>query len=124
MQSSYLHVCGRLLSLVAAFVIAFCSAERAQANVSVKVFKDIVVIGDSLADGLHSGLYRLLKEGKTERKLSKKTGISSGLEALWCMRNSFAGELLMRSFQGKCMVGLVLNLRKHWRPIRRLRRQR
>ena len=79
MHSNHLRACVRTLSLFAAFLVAFWTTDRAQADVSVKVFKDIVVIGDSLADGLHSGLYRLLKEEKSERKLSKKTKISSGL---------------------------------------------
>lgn len=68
-----------VLGLVLGVVLCAVPIAIAKAGESYKSLGEVVVIGDSLAQGLHSGIYRLMAKQSLKHKLSKRTKISSGL---------------------------------------------
>ena len=79
MRSVQFKVLCALRNAVLGLLLVLGATQSATADISINVAKSIIVIGDSLADGLHAGLHGLLKKDNFNKQLYKKTKVSSGL---------------------------------------------
>lgn len=69
----------RAFAALCAALFILTQTGSAHANIDLAPGKDIIVIGDSLADGLHIGLQQLASDRQIKQRLRKQTKTSSGL---------------------------------------------